>query len=62
MGIIFYGWEIVQLQRIFNGFGNIIYEWVHINHTIVITAAVGLDIRYDPSVRHYKYPIQDVKT
>lgn len=29
---------------------------------IVITAAAGLDINYDASIRHYRYMLHDVKS
>lgn len=29
---------------------------------IVITAAAGVEIKYDASIRHYRYALHDVKT
>lgn len=45
-------------------------EWIRHNNirmgtlltNSVITAAAGLDIKYDASIRHYKYSLQDIKT
>jgi hypothetical protein len=61
MVLIRFGSEISLQLKKYNGSNNITLKLVNFNLIKVITAAEGVTLKYDKSILHIHYKLQDTK-